>query len=138
MNPFHRKDFLVINRDISKILYNRFSWEKIAALKWVLSHTSIISIVKSELHHINSAKRLPVFSAWYGYVLKHIHRKDRIVMEFIRIIAAVLFAAIVIDYNGIQPDFFAGLVEMMGNYIYPVAGLLIAWLLMPMVVWMFE
>ncbi len=59
-------------------------------------------------------------------------------MPSIRIIAAVLFAAMFIDFYGIQPDFFASLSDMLGNYTYPVASLLMGWLLMPLVAWMFE
>ncbi len=59
-------------------------------------------------------------------------------MEVIRVIGAVLFAAVFIDYQGIQPDFFTGLFEMMGDYSYLVGGLFVGWLLMPSVVWIFE
>ncbi len=59
-------------------------------------------------------------------------------MPLIRIMAAVLFAAVFIDFHGIQPDLFAGLFEMLGGYTYPVASLLVGWLLMPTVAWMFE
>ena len=106
--------------------------------KRALIHTTIIVIANSELRHFNSVKRLPVFSARRSYFLKHIHKEDTTLVPLIRIMAAVLFTAVFIDFRGIQPDFFASLFEMMGSYTYPVAGLLVSWLLMPMVVWMFE